>query len=349
MVFVGLSAWSTGQYAITPGDATSVTPLVSVRGVSTNPHPDTIMLTDVYLTALNGWQWITMHFSSHVQFLPGSALVPPGVSTSELNNQGYLEMRDAKLAAEVEAFRTLGWSVGATPAGTIVNGVVTHSPASKAGLVVGDNVVGFDHRPVRTSCQLVRDVHLIAPGTAVRLLVRRVSFSSAGVLSWRRATEITLMTGRPLNGAAVGGCAGVSGPDHSWLGVSLEDNFRYALPARVSIDTASIGGPSAGLAMTLALINDLSHGSLTGHHIIAATGTMSVGGAVGDVGGVAEKTVAVQRAGARYFIVPQVEVATARTAASPGLTVLGVTTLHQALADLRAIGGVVPRPLSPVP
>jgi PDZ domain-containing protein len=128
--------------------------------------------------------------------------------------------------------------------------------------------------------------------------------------------------------------------------VSGEDGFTYRLPAKVSIDTADIGGPSAGLAMTLSLINVLSGGSLTGHHVVAATGTIDVKGDVGDVGGVAEKTVAVQRAGASFFIVPQVEVSTARAAASPGLKILGVTTLAQALSDLRRLGGVTPQPLT---
>ena len=56
----------------------------------------------------------------------------------------------------------------------------------------------------------------------------------------------------------------------------------------------------------------------------------------------AEKTVAVQRAGAQYFLVPQVEVATARANATPGLSVIGVSSLAQALKDLRALGGAAP-------
>ena len=107
-----------------------------------------------------------------------------------------------------------------------------------------------------------------------------------------------------------------------------------------------MGGPSAGLAMTLTLIDKLSKKSISGNQPIAATGTMDVYGNVGDVGGVAEKTVAVQRAGAKYFFVPQVEVATAKSAAAPGLTIVGVTTLHQALRDLRKIGGGSPEPIT---
>ncbi|MHB2028786.1 MAG: S16 family serine protease, partial [Acidimicrobiales bacterium] len=169
-----------------------------------------------------------------------------------------------------------------------------------------------------------------------------------GGLWWRAPTTMTATTSATPPDVVPSGCPGLSGPDRSWLGVSLENDVAYRLPAKVSINTANIGGPSAGLAMTLALINELSHGSLTGHHVVAATGTISVNGVVGDVGGVAEKTVAVQRAGAQYFLVPQVEVATARQAAAPGLTILGVTSLAEALHDLRALGGVKPEPITKV-
>ena len=138
----------------------------------------------------------------------------------------------------------------------------------------------------------------------------------------------------------------MTGPDRSFLGVSLEDDLAYRLPASVRIDTANIGGPSAGLAMTLTLIDLLSRHSITGGHDVAATGTIAVGGAVGPVGGVAEKAVAVERAGARDFIVPRSEVDAARTGA-PGLRVFGVTTLAQALTDLRTLGGAPLDPLTP--
>jgi PDZ domain-containing protein len=155
-----------------------------------------------------------------------------------------------------------------------------------------------------------------------------------------------LIAGVTPSSEGASGCSGVLGPSKSWLGVELEDGNTYALPAKVTINTQNIGGPSAGLAMTLTLIDKLSKNSISGNQPIAATGTMDVHGNVGDVGGVAEKTVAVQRAGAKYFFVPQVEVATARSAASPGLTIVGVTTLQQALHDLRKIGGEPPEPIT---
>ena len=343
---LGLHAWNTSEYALTPGNATPVAPLVKIEGVATNPHHDKIMLADVYLQSLTAWQWLTIHLQSHVQFVPASELVDPGIPSDELGAQGFLQMRDAKQAAEVTAFRALGWSVPATPTGAIVNGVVSPSPARAANVHVGDEIVAINGAPVRSTCQLIGDVHDLAPGTKLRLSLKRVKISNSGTLSWRTPVTLNIRTAAVPSTVGASGCTGLTGRARSWLGVSGEDGFSYRLPASVSIDTANIGGPSAGLAMTLSLINELSSGSLTGHHVIAATGTIDVQGDVGDVGGVAQKTVAVQRAGAAYFIVPQVEVATARAAASPGLKILGVTTLKQALRDLRSLGGVTPRALS---
>jgi PDZ domain-containing protein len=341
-----LHSWNLNEYALTPGDATPVAPLVKVEGVATTTHQGKIMLTDVYLTSLNAWQWLTLHFSSHVQFVSANELVDPGVPTDELGAQGYLEMSDSKQAAEVSAFNALGWKTPVTPTGAIVNSVVAPSPARTAGIHVADEIVAVNATAVTSSCALVRAVHNFAPGTKERLTIDRAKISPSGIITYRSPSSVTLIAGVTPGDEGTSGCSGVSGPSKSWLGVALEDGNSYQLPAKVTINTLNIGGPSAGLAMTLTLIDKLSKNSISGNQPIAATGTMDVHGNVGDVGGVAEKTVAVQRAGAKYFFVPQVEVATAKSAASPGLTIVGVTTLRQALRDLQKIGGGPPEPIT---
>lgn len=346
MAIVALHSWNLNEYALTPGDATPVAPLVKVEGVATTTHHDKIMLTDVYLTSLNAWQWLTLHFSSHVQFVGADQLVEPGVPTDELGAQGYLEMSDSKQAAEVSAFKALGWKTPGTPTGAIVNSVAAPSPARTAGLHVADEIVAVNGTAVTSSCALVRAVHDFVPGTKERLTIDRAKISPSGIITYRAPSSVTLISGVTPSGSVASDCAGVSGVSKSWLGVGLEDGYSYALPAKVTINTKDIGGPSAGLAMTLTLIDKLSKKSISGNQPIAATGTMDVYGNVGDVGGVAEKTVAVQRAGAKYFFVPQVEVATAKSAAAPGLTIVGVTTLQQALRDLRKIGGGSPEPIT---
>ena len=347
VTLVVLDKVPTNDYALTPGNATPVAPLVKIDGVASETHHGKIMFTDVDLQSLNAFQWIFMHFQSHVQFISSDQLVEPGVPTDELQAQGYLEMSDSKQAAEVTAFDALGWTTPSTPTGAIVNSVVSPSPARSAGLHVADEIVGVNVTPVTSACSLIEAMHSIRAGTTVHLSIRRARISSTGVITYRAPSSVTLKTAKAPASIGSSNCAGVTGVGPSYLGVSVEDGVSYRLPARVSIDTANIGGPSAGLAMTLALIDKLSRRSISGNQPIAATGTIDVHGNVGDVGGVAEKTVAVQRAGAKYFIVPQVEVATAKSAAQPGLRIIGVTTLAQALRDLRSLGGAAPTALTP--
>lgn len=345
-VVAGLKRWTTNEYAITPGNATPVEPLVKVKGLPLNVNKDKIMLTDVYLQSLSAWQYLALHFQSHVQFVNADQLLDPGIPNEELEAQGFLEMYDSKQDAEVAAFSALGWKISRQPDGAVINGVLAGSPAREAGLHVADNIIGIDSTPVNNTCDLVAAVRSLAPGSKITLHYLAAHISNAGAITWSGPRSKSLKTAPAPQSSGGSGCPGVSGAVRSWLGLSLEPGVKYDLPAKVSINTKYIGGPSAGLAMTLSLIDDLSKGSLTGHHMIAATGTVDQYGNVGDVGGVAEKTVAVQRAGAKYFIVPNVEVKTAEANASAGLTIIGVDSVAQALKDLRAIGGAPPIPLT---
>ena len=72
---------------------------------------------------------------------------------------------------------------------------------------------------------------------------------------------------------------------------------------------------------------------MTGGHTVAATGTIDAQGDVGDVGGVAQKTVAVENAGATIFLVPPQEYKAAMSKDRPGLKIYAVSTLDQAPGD----------------
>jgi PDZ domain-containing protein len=62
---------------------------------------------------------------------------------------------------------------------------------------------------------------------------------------------------------------------------------------------------------------------------------------VGDVGGVPQKTIAVERAGATVFFVPPQEYKAALSKDTPQLHVYAVSTLDQALAILKRLGGIL--------
>ena len=105
------------------------------------------------------------------------------------------------------------------------------------------------------------------------------------------------------------------------------------------------------LAFTLELIDSLTPGELTGGRKVAVTGTIDQDGNVGPVGGVAQKTAAVKSAGAKYFLVPPDEYATAKAHAGRNLQVIKVANLEDALDVLGSLGGDVaalgPPPATP--
>jgi PDZ domain-containing protein len=121
---------------------------------------------------------------------------------------------------------------------------------------------------------------------------------------------------------------------------------KFDFPFKISIDLTGVGGPSAGLAFTLGVIDALTTGRITGAHKVAVTGTIDTAGNVGPIGGIALKTVAVERAGADVFLVPkddpvdepQYSAAVAK-ARGHHLRVIAVSNLEDALNALRSLGG----------
>ena len=94
-------------------------------------------------------------------------------------------------------------------------------------------------------------------------------------------------------------------PARAVIGIQPEErivDFRF--PFQIDIESGAVGGPSAGLAFTLAVLDVLTPGELTGGHKIAVTGTMSFDGTVGPVGGGHQKAIAVRDAGYEAFLVP---------------------------------------------
>ena len=347
VLLVGLRSWSTNTYAITPGNATNVAPLVSVKGLGTDPHRDRIMLVDVFLQPLSQLQYLYMRlFESHVEFVSANQLLEPGIPADQLVAQGFLQMSDSQTAAKVAALRALGWKIPATPAGAVITGVVDNTPASRAGLSVGDEITAVDGRAVTSQCSLVGTLVHVAPHTKLTLTVLPGKFSATGVLTRSHAVPIAITTAVSPNASAATNCAQFPTAGPSWLGIAPEDGIDYAFPGSITLNTANIGGPSAGLAMTLTLIDTLSKGSLTGGRVIATTGTIDASGNVGAIGGAAEKTIAVENAGAHYFFVPRGDYAAAKSTANASLHVIGVSTLSQVLADLRKLGGAAPVPYS---
>ena len=332
-------------YVLTPGVAQSVAPLVSVPKDRAHRLHGDVFLTDVYLTQVTALGYLFDKLRSDAQMLPAAQVLGPATPPSQLVAQGYLQMEQSQSAAKAAALTRLGYHVRVHDAGVAVFAVVPRSPASKV-LAVGQVVTAVDGHRTRDACMFAQRLASRRPGDPVVLTVERSHLNAHAELVPGATVRERVRLGRwprsVPHPTPTPSCPGTGWHGQGFLGVEAQTQQAFHFPFPVTLRTTSIGGPSAGLAMTLGIIDLLWDGNLTGGREIAATGTIAPTGAVGEVGGIPEKTVAVERAGATVFFVPAAQVATATSKATPSLRVYGVRSLAQVLADLRRLGGSVP-------
>ena len=302
-------------FVLSPGDATAVEPLIHVQGAPSYHHNGAILFTTVSLAGdVNAYALLHGWLSSNDQVVSRDAITG-GTPTKTYNAENVQAMTDSKTAATKVALERLGFPVPASGDGVAVVQVTAKGPAD-GKLQPGDVITAIDGAPVTLDDQLVSAVHTHKPGEVITFTVRRNGQS--------QTTQVQ---------------AGDDGHGVAKIGVALQtDNLHYAFPVQVTIDTGKVAGPSAGLAFTLALLDDLNSADLTGGKKVAVTGTIDVHGNVGPVGGVVQKTAAARRAGAVAFLVPPDEEHDAKLHAGP-MRIVVVRTFADALAALQQLGG----------
>ncbi len=314
------------EYAISPGTAQSVQQFITVPADKAHPVTHPVLLTDVEIARVSALDYLFFRLQRNTVF-DSVESITGGTPPSETDAQGALEMSQAEASAKTAALRRLGYTVTATAAGAVVDGVYAGTPAFPV-IGVGDVISAVDGTPTLTADALTAKLHTYHAGQTITLTVTAMGTTTP------KPVVVTLTPTR----VDVGG----GQYETLTLGIQVEDQVDYTYPFPVSIDVTNIGGPSAGLAMTLGVMDALTNGSLTGGRTVAATGTIDAQGDVGDVGGVPQKTVAVENAGASLFLVPPQEYQAARSKQRSGLQIYPVSTLNQALAVLAQHGGKVP-------
>ncbi len=119
------------------------------------------------------------------------------------------------------------------------------------------------------------------------------------------------------------------------LRVGITPGVGFDFPFRVSVNISdNIGGPSAGLMMSLAIFDTLTPGSITDGADIAGTGTITPAGRVGPIGGIQQKIAAARDAGAELFFVPA-DNCDGIGGVDPGdMRLARATTMHRAVETL---------------
>jgi PDZ domain-containing protein len=345
LAFFVLNAITVPYYGILPGDALSVDgPGGAITVGTAHAGSGRLYLATVLLQSrVSEWDRLTGFLNKDETIVPISALTG-GATPAQYNQENVQLMTDSQQYAKVAALRRLGYPVPEVGDGAAIVAVARGTPA-QGRLRDGDVITAIDGKQVRLGSDVTSDVRSVHPGDTLQIQVRRPSPSPSGqTVDVVPVTTITCgracpsNPGRPLVGVEV---------------VTHNQSFTFPPAVHLTIQTSDIGGPSAGLAFTLGAIDALTRHDITGGARVAVTGTIDLDGNVGEVGGVKQKTIAVENSHCRYFIVPRSEAPDARAAAHGRVTIVPVDTLDQALAFLGSIHGdltgIPTTPLQPAP
>ncbi|RZU32939.1 YlbL family protein [Blastococcus saxobsidens] len=286
-------------------------PIISVQGREPDETEGTLTLTTVGVSrgglslvqAVRGW------FDDEVAVVPEEAVYPPDRSEEETRQANRQAFITSEQAAESVALAELGF-----PRKVVVREVPAESP-SEGRLEEGDALESVDGRPVPDSQVLADVLSGIPAGTTVTVGYTRLGEPGTTTITTRAAED----------------------RQGSLLGVSVLD--QPSAPFDVDIEVADVGGPSAGLMLTLGILDLVGDENLTGGKAVAGTGTIDLEGAVGPIGGIGLKMAAARDIGAELFLVPAGNCAEAVAAPDTGVPMAKVATLDdalEALADLRA-------------
>lgn len=322
----GYSVVDDGAVAFKPGGANTTTDRLKISGLEFFEPAGTILFTTVSIDdELTVAEWIQSWLSESIDLHTRESVFEE--RTSEEQREHNLELMAASVDTAVfVALDHLGIDMfDAT--GLSFDSTIERAPAHGV-LEPGWVIVALDGTPVTTLGSLQDLLADRAPGTAATLTVETDEGEGP------RDVPITLGA-HPDNDGSFIGIRGVR-----------ERLVRRQLPFDVDIESGSFSGPSAGLAFTLAIIDALTPGELTGGRTVAVTGTIAVDGSVGSVGGVTQKAAAADRAGADLFIVPSGSAPEA-VAGAGDTAVVGVSSLAEALAALGAFGGESVEPVLP--
>jgi PDZ domain-containing protein len=334
MAIVVAGATTIERWETAPGSVDAVAPRlgfgVGATDVTRYRTGNSIRFVTAYgsqLTALEGFiGWVDDDISIETKLQRFGDRSPV-----EQRRLGFQAMVGAKQIAEFVALKRLGYDVALNYGSVVVEQVICETnPADDSAcklLNPGDVIEALDGTATPTLDVLVKVMEGRKVGDVVEIVVNTLNSNPNET---RREEKVRL----------------IASPDDSQrtiIGIVPADTRTVDVPFEVDISTDAIGGPSAGLAFTLALLDELTPGDLMGRVKVAATGTIAEDGAVGAIGALRQKAVAVKRSGADLFLVPKsqtdAEIASARAAVGSALTIVPVATLDEALDALVKYGG----------
>jgi len=333
------------EFALVPADAQPVEPRLSVEGIPTFASSGQIYFVTIREPQITLLDWLVIRHEPSARFL--SYTDKYGTQTeAQLLQSGQRQMTGAKDRATYVALKAAGFDVKRRNGPAIVDYTVcqkpnaagtkcdVEAPASKV-LKPNDTITAINGSKITTLDDIGPILKTVKAGDAVELTIIRDG----------KEQKVSVQT------IASPG----ENPPRTIIGFAPVDTTTVDLPKglKVTFDTEGIGGPSAGLAFTLTLIDQVTNGSLMGNQRIAVTGEIDIDGKVGAIGGLNSKAKAVEQMGVKYFLVPAGQpgpgkdpnkpnpdsIEAARKVVGNHVQIIPVATLDEALATLRRLGG----------
>ena len=267
-------------YVTMPGMAQKLSPLVEVE--NGDKDEGSFMLTTVRMGKANVITYGFAKVRKYYEIYPAEVVRHDGETDEEYTFRQLHMMEGSKQAAISVAYKRAGKKVSYENRGVYVLGVLPNMPASQH-LQTGDRITEIDGIKIETAEQLIGQISQKKSGDQV-------------VVKFKRNKEKRKATLRlqplPESRGRIG------------IGISLATDREIITDPGVTIESEEIGGPSAGLMFSLEIYNQLVEEDITRGYQIAGTGTINENGEVGPIGGISQKVIAADRAGADIFFAP---------------------------------------------
>ena len=313
-VVLALMILPSNEYVFLPDRAHPVAPLVTIKG-GHDPTRGGVYFVDVIVKKASLLERLFGGLHDGADLYPAGAVNPPGVNDAQRRRIDVEDMHRSQEIAAAVALRTAGKKVRLSATGALVDAIDPTLPAA-GKLEPDDVIVAINGKRVASPEEVFKAMTGVKPGHSVRITVRR---DKQTLVEQMR----TVSSGPPANRAIVG--------------VSIEPSVDIKLPIPVRIDAGNVGGPSAGLAFALEVLEEIGRDVVHGHKI-AATGEIRPDGSIGPIGGIKQKTIGAREAGVDAFLVPAGDNARVARQHADGLRIIPVETFPQALRALATLG-----------
>jgi PDZ domain-containing protein len=314
-VVLGLAVLPSGDYIFLADPAHPVAPLVTVPG-GHDPTRGGVYFVDVIVRKATWLERLFPQIHNGADLYPAGAIDPPGVNDQQRRRLDLQDMKLSQQVAAAVALRAAGKHVVMRPVGVRVSEVGQGLPAF-GKLEPGDVIVAVDGKPVRTLRDLYLDMLAHHVGDVVAFTVQRGKQTL--VVKMKAAGTGRGKTRRPI------------------VGIVPDQALDIHLPLAVRINAGSVGGPSAGVAFALEVMEELGRDVVHGH-TVAATGEIRPDGSIGPIGGIKQKTIGARAAHVDAFLVPAGDNAREARRYAHGLRIIPVDTFPQALRALATVG-----------